>query len=97
MPRTELHQLVQFAAIQPDAAAGGAVVDFHTLAVGHQQGGVGAYGAFHLGSPVRSGEHRHAGAKPSEAVAAREFPAPHMLVVSHAKRLIGTLEILVGK
>jgi hypothetical protein len=40
------HDLVQFSPVQPDAAAVGAIIDFYSLLVADQQGGV-AIGAFH--------------------------------------------------
>jgi hypothetical protein len=45
--RRVLEQLVQFAAIAPDASALRAVVDFDPLAIGHQQGCVRTSRAFH--------------------------------------------------
>jgi hypothetical protein len=42
------NQFVEFATVQPNPTALGAVVDFHPLAVCHDQGNVAAMGAFHV-------------------------------------------------
>jgi hypothetical protein len=41
------NDLVEFAAIQPDSPALGAVINFDSLPLGHQQISGGTYGAFH--------------------------------------------------
>jgi hypothetical protein len=41
------NDFVQFSAIQPNPATGGAIVDFNSLALRHYQIGFFAYGAFH--------------------------------------------------
>ena len=42
-----LDDLVELAAVEPHAAAGGAVVDLDAGAVGHDEDGFGAGGALH--------------------------------------------------
>jgi hypothetical protein len=42
-----VQQFVKFAAVKPDTPACRAIVDLNTLALGHDQGRVGASGAFH--------------------------------------------------
>jgi hypothetical protein len=42
-----LNYFIEFAAVQPDPATGGAIVNFNSLAFGHHQVGFFAYGAFH--------------------------------------------------
>ena len=40
-------QFVEFTSVQPHAPALGAVINLHTLAIGHQQRAIGANGTFH--------------------------------------------------
>ena len=42
-----LEELVQLTAVEPNASAGGAVINFNTLPIGHDQGFVVALGTFH--------------------------------------------------
>ena len=43
-----VQQFIEFTPVQPDATAGGAVVNFNALAIGHHQRSVGAGRAFHV-------------------------------------------------
>jgi len=45
-----LEKFIQLAAVEPNTSAGWALVDFHTLLVGHHQGLIFALWAFHLRS-----------------------------------------------
>jgi hypothetical protein len=42
-----IQPFVEFTPVEPNTAASGAIVNFDTLAVGHDQGGVWAAGRFH--------------------------------------------------
>ncbi len=50
-PLATLDELVEFAAIKPDAAAFRAIIDLDILPLGHYQLGFLAYRAFHGNSP----------------------------------------------
>jgi len=42
-----IEQLVQFATVEPNSTACGAIIDFNALPIGHHQGLVNALGTFH--------------------------------------------------
>jgi hypothetical protein len=70
-------QFVKFPSIEPNATAGGAIVNFDALFVSHDQSGVGAIGTFHI-LYLRFKVIAHPGQAHTQSMAAAQPETPKM-------------------
>jgi hypothetical protein len=93
LPRRQLNQFVEFTSIKPYASAVRAVVNLHTLPLGHKKGRVRAHWALHCISPCEMVQTRgRAGGHESHVnpMVTLEFPR---MVTSSAGRALAAMRL----